>query len=403
MPRRKVNITRIASLLTRDETPPAMPSAHVTPAFLTSTYLYEDVEKTQRTFRGEEVSYVYSRWSHPNAEEVERKLEALETYGTDLKARALVFASGMAAISSAIQALAAPGDTILAQGNIYGTTVDYFQYLSARYGVRVIYEDFTDPSKIESALHKHRHRISIVYLETPSNPTVRCCDIRQLCALTRKYGAVSIVDNTFATSYLQQPLRLGADVVVYSGTKYLNGHGTGLSGALVGQSDKWMADIAKIRKLTGCIASPFDCWLLNNGLKTLHLRMERHSDNALFVARTLLKLPAVKKVYYPGLPEDISYNIAKKQMYKYGGVLAFEVVGGYQRAMRVLKRVRHCRVTASLGVTDTLIQHPASMSHYFVPEDQRLRYHIHDGLLRLSVGIDDPQDVTDDLIRALGE
>ncbi|MFN8298899.1 MAG: aminotransferase class I/II-fold pyridoxal phosphate-dependent enzyme [Chitinophagales bacterium] len=374
---------------------------HSTPIYTTSTYIYESADKAQKVFNGEEQAYIYSRWSHPNAEMVERKLESLETFGLNLKARALVFSSGMGAISALFQSLLKPGDTLIAQGNIYGTSVDYFNHYGSTYGIKVVYADLQDLNAVESLL-KADKKVKLIYAETPSNPTLACYDLKVLASLAHKYKARIGVDNTFASPYLQQPFKFGVDFIVHSATKYLNGHGTGLSGFLVSTDVKFMEnEVWKVRKITGTICSAFDAWLLNTGMKTLSLRMEQHCKNATTIANYLHKHAAISKVNYLSLKDHPDHKLAKKQMRNFGGVLSFELKGGYKAGERFMKRIKFCKLTASLGTIDTLIQHPASMSHSFVPKAQREAFGITDGLIRMSVGLEDVNDILADIENAL--
>ncbi|MFN8286481.1 MAG: aminotransferase class I/II-fold pyridoxal phosphate-dependent enzyme [Chitinophagales bacterium] len=374
---------------------------HSAPIFTSSTYIYESAEKAQQVFRGEEQAYIYSRWSHPNAELVESKLDQLETFGLNVKAKALLFSSGMAAVSALFQSLLKPGDALIAQGNIYGTAVDYFNHYASLFNVEVVYADFGKPEEVENILRSKKN-VKLLYAETPSNPTLNCYDLKLLSKLAHKYKAVLAVDNTFASPYLQQPFKFGVDFIVHSATKYLNGHGTALSGFLVGTDVKFMkGEVWKVRKITGTICSPFDAWLLNVGMKTLALRMDKHCENAMKVARYLQTHKAVTKVNYLGLKEHADHALAKRQMKDYGGVLSFELKGGYKAGEKLMKKIKFCKLTASLGTIDTLIQHPASMSHYFVPKPQREQYGITDGLIRISVGLEDVEDILNDLEQAL--
>lgn len=374
---------------------------HSSPIYTSSTYVYESAEKAQKVFRGEEEAFIYSRWSHPNAELVEKKLEQLETFGLDSEAKALVFSSGMSAISALFQSLLKPGDAVLAQGNIYGTTIDYLNHYGKTLGIEIIYADFSQLSELETQL-KTKKSIRLIYVETPSNPTLNCYDLKALSNLGKKYKARVAVDNTFASPYLQRPFKFGVDFIIHSATKYLNGHGTGLSGFLIGTDVEFMKkDVWKIRKLNGTICAPFDAWMLNVGMKTLSLRMDRHCSNALAVAKYLQKHPAVSKVNYLGLKEHTDHLLARKQMKDFGGVLSFELKKGYKAGEKLMKKIKFMKLTASLGTIDTLIQHPASMSHSFVPKAQREQYGITDGLVRLSVGIEDVKDIIRDLEQAL--
>jgi methionine-gamma-lyase len=374
---------------------------HTAPLYLSSTYIYESPEKAQQVFKGKEKAYIYSRWSHPNAELVERKIEQMEGYGSDTACRALLFSSGMAAISALFQSIIKPGDSLIVQGNIYGTSVDYINHIVQQFGLKVYYEDFKGPDKIEAILKKDK-KVKLLYTETPSNPTINCYDLKALATLAHKYKTRIAVDNTFASPYLQRPLGHGVDFVIHSSTKYLNGHGTGLSGLLV-SSDLVFIDkeVWTIRKLHGSICSPFDAWLLNLGMKTLSLRMQQHCANAMAMATWLQAHKAISKVHYLGLDSHPDHALAKKQMSSYGGVLSFEMKKGYKAGEKLMKHLKFCKLTASLGTTDTLIQHPASMSHYFVPKEQREKFGITDGLVRLSVGIEDLSDIIADFEQAL--
>jgi methionine-gamma-lyase len=376
---------------------------HTAPLYLSSTYVYESPEKAQAVFKGKEKAYIYSRWSHPNAELVERKIEQMETFGSDIKCRALLFSSGMAAISALFQSVIRPGDALLVQGNIYGTTIDYINHAAQQFDLKVYYEDLRKTDKVEAIL-KSDKKIKLLYAETPSNPTINCYDLKALSTLAHKYHTKIAVDNTFASPYLQRPLQFGVDLVIHSSTKYLNGHGSGLSGLLVGSDVAWMDKEAwTVRKLHGSICSPFDAWLLNMGMKTLTIRMRQHCTNAMAVAKWLAAHKAIAKVNYLGLESHPDHKLASSQMKDYGGVLSFEMRNGYKAGEKLMKKLKFCKLTASLGTTDTLIQHPASMSHYFVPKAQREKFGITDGLVRLSVGIEDVNDIIADFEQALKE
>lgn len=390
-----------ASITSQDQLLKKHTAPHTSAIFASSTYIYESAEQAQKVFNGDADAFIYSRWSHPNAELVEDKVARLESYGLPFAAQALIFSSGMAAIAALYQSILKPGDKILAQGNIYGTAIDFFNHHEDQLGVDVIYADFKKLNELESIL-KAEKQVKLMYIETPSNPTLNCYDLAALNGLAKKYGVKTAVDNTFATPYLQQPLKFGTDFVIHSATKYLNGHGTGLSGFLIGKDVEWIQKtVWKIRKLNGSICSPFDSWLLNLGLKTLSVRMEQHCKNTLQVARFLQQHPAVLKVNYLGLKDCADHRLAKKQMKNFGGVLSFEMKQGYKAGEKLMQKIKFCKLTASLGTTDTLIQHPASMSHSFVSKEQREEFGITDGLIRLSVGIEDVNDILNDLNQAL--
>ena len=374
---------------------------HTLPIYTTSTYVYESPEVAQQIFGRKVDGFVYSRFSHPNAQLVEEKMEKMETFGLGIKAKALIFSSGMTAISNLFQSLLQPGDCIIAQGNIYGTSVDFFSHFTEVYKMEVIYADFKKPEEIERLL-KSRKNVKLLYAETPSNPTISCYDLSVLGKLAAKYKVKFAVDSTFASSYLQQPIKYGADFVIHSATKYLNGHGTALGGILVGKDYEFMnTKVWKTRKITGGICSAFDAWLLNNGMKTLSLRMDKHCSNSLEVAKYLQSHPAVKEVHYLGLKNHPDHALAKRQMKDFGGVLAFDLKNGYKAGNKLMKKIKFCQLTASLGTIDTLLQHPASMSHSFVSKAQREKFGITDGLVRMSVGIENAEDIIADLEQAL--
>ncbi len=374
---------------------------HTLPIYTTSTYVYESPEIAQQIFGRKVDGFVYSRFSHPNAQLVEEKLEKMETFGLDIKAKALIFSSGMTAISNLFQSLLRPGDCIIAQGNIYGTSVDFFSHFTEVYKMEVIYADFKNLDEIETLL-KSKKNVKLLYAETPSNPTISCYDLNVLGKLAAKYKVKFAVDSTFASPYLQQPMKYGADFVIHSATKYLNGHGTALGGILVGRDYEFMnTNVWKTRKITGGICSAFDSWLLNNGMKTLSLRMDKHCSNSLTVAKYLQSHPAVKEVHYLGLKNHPDHALAKKQMKDFGGVLAFDLKNGYKAGNKLMKKIKFCQLTASLGTIDTLLQHPASMSHSFVSKEQREKFGITDGLVRMSVGIENAADIIADLEQAL--
>ena len=374
---------------------------HTLPIYTTSTFIYESPEIAQQIFGRKVEGFVYSRYSHPNAQLVEEKLEKMETFGLDIKAKALLFSSGMTAVSNLFQSLLRPGDCIIAQGNVYGTSVDFFSHFTEVYKMEVVYVDFKNTDEIETLL-KTKKNVKLLYCETPSNPTICCYDLNILGKLAAKYKVKLAVDSTFASPYLQQPFKYGADFVIHSATKYLNGHGTALGGILIGRDYEFMNNkVWKVRKITGGICSPFDSWQLNNGMKTLSLRVEKHCANALAVAKYLQAHPAIKEVHYLGLKDHPDHALAKKQMKNFGGVLAFDLKQGYKAGNKLMKKIKFCHLTASLGTIDTLLQHPASMSHSFVAKEQREQYGITDGLVRMSVGIEDVQDIIQDLEQAL--
>lgn len=376
--------------------------SHVPPIHATSTFVYESAEKAMSVFKGEEDAYIYGRWHNPTFSIIEEKIALLECYGLDIDTpQAVLFSSGMAAISSMFLSLGLKqGDAVLTQGNLYGTTTEMLNTIVAHHGIKIIYENLKDLARVEQLLKKNKS-IKVVYIETPANPTLDCYDLKALVALAKKYGKLTAADNTFATPYLQQPLAHGIDFVVHSTTKFLNGHGNAIGGIVVGTDKERMKQVWLMRKLLGGTPSPFDAFLLNNGIKTLVLRMEKHCDNAERVAEWLQQHPAVERVNYTGLPAHPDHELAISQMRRFGGILSFELKGGVKAGIKLMNGVKHCVLTASLGTADTLIQHPASMTHVQVDKAQRLAFGITDGLVRLSVGIEDVEDIIADLEQAL--
>ena len=372
---------------------------HVPPIYATSTFVYEDHETLKRIHEGES-GYVYTRWDNPTAKVVEEKIAALEAHGLDIPhASALFFSSGMAAMSAALMSVVNAGDTIVTHSNIYGTTGELLSTTLSRFGVRTVFGDVHDMQWLRGALEHDHARILLI--ETPNNPTLDCYDLEALSGLAHGYNANVVVDNTFASPVIQQPFRFGADLIAHSTTKYLNGHGTGIGGIVIGKDKELMAQVWYQRKVVGGNASPFEAWALNNGLKTLPLRMERHCTNAMHVAQWLNDRTEVAKVNYPGLESHARHELAKKQMTGFGGMLSFELKGGLQAGVALMKNIRFCTLTATLGTADTLIQHPASTSHVQVPREQRIAGGITDGLVRMSIGIEDVEDVIGDLEQAL--
>lgn len=383
-----------------DNSGPVTP--HLQPIYAGSTFIYPGAQKAMEVFQGKESAFIYSRWDNPSYRLVEQKVAALETYGSNLQAEGLLFASGMAAISSVLLSFGlGKGDTIITQGNLYGTTTEMLNVIMAQTGVNIIYTDFADLAALEAYI-KADSSIKLMYIETPANPTLACYDLAALAKLAKAHDILTVCDNTFATPYLQRPLTLGIDYVAHSTTKFLNGHGTATGGLVISTHKEHMQrKVWQMRKLLGGNASAFDAFLLNNGIKTLVLRMDKHQTNAQQVAEFLEGHPAIDKVNYPGLPSHEDHALAKKQMDGFGSVISFELKGGLQAGIDLMDRVKLCILTATLGTTDTLLQHPASMTHVQVPKAQREQFGITDGLIRLSVGLENVEDIIADLQQAL--
>ncbi len=364
-----------------------------TPIFMSSTFAFANADQGARLFAGEEEGYVYTRLGNPTTAALEREMAFLEEGEA-----ALACASGMGATTVACLTLCGAGDRIVASNTLYGGTHQLFAQTLPRLGIEVVEVDARDPAKVASAIDD---RTRLVHIETPANPTLALIDIREVAEVCRRRGVPLMVDNTFATPYLQQPLTLGADIVLHSATKYIGGHGDVVAGVLVGSRE--FIDRARgegMRDL-GPVLSPFNSWLLLRGLKTLPVRMEKHCENAMEVAQFLEFHPAVEKVLYPGLRIHPRHALAKTQMRGFGGMVSFLVKGGREAGRMVMDRVGLWTLAVSLGDVDSLIEHPASMTHSTYNEEQLAEAGIGPGLVRLSVGLEDVDDLVDDLKQAL--
>ncbi|HEY8388088.1 MAG TPA: aminotransferase class I/II-fold pyridoxal phosphate-dependent enzyme [Parasegetibacter sp.] len=381
--------------------------SHLTPIYASSTFTFDTAEQGMMRFEEKEQGYIYTRWGNPNFTEAEEKICALEGFGLNdenkqaLKLKALLHASGQAAMTTMFLANLKAGDKVLSHYSLYGGTHELLHKILPPLGVEPVIVDLRDLQKTANAL-KSDPAIKWIHLETPANPTIQCVDIRAISDLAKERGIPVSVDNTFATPYLQQPFALGADYVFHSTTKYLNGHGTAIGGVLIGKDpDTMNGRILKCYRLLGGNANPFDAYMLINGLKTLELRMERHCANAKAVAEFLQSHKAVSKVNYTGLPSHPDYELASRQMKQAGPVLSVELKGGMDAGKQFIDRLQLCTRAVSLGTTDTLISHPASMTHYGVPKAAREEAGITDGLIRMSVGIENIEDILEDLDQAL--
>lgn len=385
--------------------------SHLPPIYQNSVFTFDDTESGAEIATGKRPGYYYTRLNNPNHQQLARKLAALEAWDlirqnpdTDPEeiSGGLVFASGMAAVTAAILACVQAGDTVLTQAALYDGTYLFLKNLAPRYGINVVWVMDNTPTGWKEAFDAHPET-KLAYLETPVNPTLRLTDIRAVSELAHAHDARVAVDNTFATPYCQRPMTLGADIVVHSTTKYISGHGQVLGGAvLTTDLDLLHGQLYQIYKLLGGTPSPIDTWMTNIGLKTLDLRMKCQCRNALRLAKVLENQPKVSRVYYPGLTSHPDHNLARVQMHDYGGMIAFELEGGIEAGKRMMNHVRVATLAVSLGNVDTLIQHPASMTHCHTPYDRRMAAGITDGLVRLSVGIEDASDLIFDLLQAIG-
>ncbi|MDD5369968.1 MAG: PLP-dependent aspartate aminotransferase family protein [Anaerolineaceae bacterium] len=384
--------------------------AHVTPIYQTSTFSYPDVATGVAIWKGEEPGYIYTRLGNPNYEQLAEKVAVLE--GLDLLraqpqqnpgelVAGQVFATGMAAVTTCLLTCAQAGDTIIAQEAIYGGSYTFLTEIAPRYGIQTVWLKDPTPAAWEAAFAAHPDA-RLAYAESPANPTMNIVDLAHLAQVAHRYGAWVMADNTFATPFCQRPLSLGVDVVIHSTTKYLSGHGLVVGGVAVSTHVDWVKkDLTKLLKILGSSPSPFDTWLTNIGLKTFEIRMERHNTNAMAVAQYLAQHPKVAEVYYPGLPSHPGHAVASRQMFSFGPMLSFEVKGGFAAGESLMNHVKVATLAVSLGNVDTLIEHPASMTHYNVPREARLRMGLSDGLVRLSVGVENVQDILADLDQAL--
>lgn len=354
------------------------------PIYQTSTYAQEGL--------GKHKGFEYARTQNPTRSALEQNLAALEGGKA-----CFAFASGMAA-TNAVMTLLQAGDHVIVSDNTYGGTFRLFDKVLRKFGVEFSYVDAREPQNVEEAT---RAETRMVFVETPTNPVMSLVDIRAVSEITRRRGLRLVVDNTFMSPYFQRPLELGADIVVHSTTKYLNGHSDSVGGAVILNDEEDIRAMAFIQNAAGAIISPMDAWLVMRGTKTLAVRMRQHDENGRIVAQFLSEHPSVKRVYYPGLKSHPQHDLASRQMSGFGGMISFET-GSLENAKRVLEAVRVCTLGESLGGVESLISHPATMTHASVPETERARLGITDGLVRVSVGIEDVEDIIADLDQALG-
>lgn len=407
MPQKKIPFSGFSSVAIHGGHQADSNNAHLTPIYASSTYIFDDAEQGMRRFNGEEKGYIYSRWGNPTISEAEEKIAALESFGiagengNPLELKAILHSSGMAALSTLMIGTLKAGDKILTHYSLYGGTQELVEKVLPPLGIEAIIVDLRDLEKAAEAMNAD-DSIKMLYLETPANPTIQCVDIGELTRLAKNNNLLVAVDNTFATPYLQQPFLYGVDYVFHSTTKFLNGHGTAIGGALLGRDVSFMSGhITKIHRLLGGNSNPFDAYLLTQGMKTLEVRMERHCHNAMEVSSFLEQHPAVSKVNYLGLASHPDFNTASRQMRHPGAMLSFEMKDGLEAAKLFINKLQMCIRAVSLGTCDTLLCHPATMTHHGVPKEKRAHYGITDGLIRMSVGIENVQDIILDLELAL--
>ena len=365
------------------------------PIYQTSTFIFDSAEQGGRRFALEEAGYIYTRLGNPTTTVLENKIAVLEEGEAGV-----AMSSGMGAISSTLWTVLKAGDHIVTDKTLYGCTFALMNHGLTRFGVEVTFVDTSNLDEVKNAMKKNTR---VVYLETPANPNLKIVDLEALSKLAHTNpNTLVIVDNTFATPYMQKPLKLGADIVVHSVTKYINGHGDVIAGLVV--TNKELADQIRfvgLKDMTGAVLGPQDAYYIIRGMKTFEIRMERHCANAKKVVEFLNKHPKIEKVYYPGLETHPGYEIAKKQMKDFGAMISFELKGGFEAGKTLLNNLKLCSLAVSLGDTETLIQHPASMTHSPYTKEEREAAGITDGLVRLSVGLENVEDIIADLEQGL--
>ena len=365
------------------------------PIYQTSTFIFDSAEQGGRRFALEEAGYIYTRLGNPTTTVLENKIAALEEGEA-----AVATSSGMGAISSTLWTVLKAGDHIVTDKTLYGCTFALMNHGLTKFGVEVTFVDTSNLDEVKKAMKKNTR---VVYLETPANPNLKIVDLEALAKLAHTNpNTLVIVDNTFATPYMQKPLKLGADIVVHSVTKYINGHGDVIAGLVI--TNKELADQIRfvgLKDMTGAVLGPQDAYYIIRGMKTFEIRMERHCKNAKEVVEFLNKHPKIEKVYYPGLETHPGHEIAKKQMKDFGAMISFELKGGFEAGKTLLNSLKLCSLAVSLGDTETLIQHPASMTHSPYTKEEREAAGITDGLVRLSVGLENVEDIIADLEQGL--
>lgn len=374
---------------------------HILPIYNTSAFVFDDIQQGIKIFEGKEEGFSYSRYDNPTLATTAAKLAALESIDLKDKAHCVLCGSGMGAISTLLYSVLEHGDTILTQGDLYGGTTELIQNHLVKFGIKSIVVDFNDKDAVKKVLNEET--IKLIYIETPSNPLLNCVDLKSVAAIAKEHNIITAIDNTFASCYLQRPLNYGIDYVIYSTTKYLNGMGNALGGAIITLEHDKFKKAWNVMKLNGTYCSPTDAWYLYNGLKTFPIRMDRHCANALALAEFLEGHSSVKKVNYPGLKSHPGHEIAKNQMAAFGGMLSFEINGTLDQVLKFMNSLNLASLAPTLGNVDTILLHPATSSHLKVDKAQREKVGITDGLVRVSVGIESIEDLIRDFDQALGQ
>ena len=366
---------------------------HSMPIFTTSSYVFASAEQASLRFTGKQPGNIYSRFTNPTVSAFQERLALMEQ-----GERCLAFASGMAAIMAVGMALLKAGDHVLCSRSVFGNTILAFQNYFGKFGVTTDFVDLTDLSAWEAAI---RPNTRFLFLETPSNPLIEIADIQALAELAHSHGSLLVVDNVFCTPVLQKPLSLGADLVVHSATKYIDGQGRCIGGAVIGNEQLIEKEIYPYLRTGGASMSPFNAWVFLTGLETLAVRMAAHCDNAFALAKWLEQQPGVAKVHYPGLASHAQHELAKRQQSRFGAVVSFELHGGQEQAWRLIDSTRLISITANLGDVKTTITHPATTTHGRLSPEARAAAGIKDSLVRISVGLENIEDIKNDLLRGL--
>ena len=383
--------------------------SHTTPIYATSTFTFDSTDEGMERFKSDDKTRIYTRWGNPTFTAAQDVIAALEAHGikntdgTPLELIAYLHASGQAAMSTLFLSNLSAGDTLISHYSLYGGTQELMQKILKEAGITTVLVDVRDLALLEKTI-KENPNTKLIHLETPANPTLQCVDIEAITKIAHQHGVKVSVDNTVATPYLQQPFALGVDFVFHSATKFLNGHGSALHGVLLGKDLEFMkTKVWKWHVLLGGNANPFDAYLLIQGMKTLEIRMERHCSNTKKIADFLAQHPAIEKVNYTGHASHPEHAIASKQMKHHAPLLSFELKGGIEAGKKFIDALQVCTRAVSLGTVDTLVSHPATMTHYGIPREERIKYGITDGLIRMSVGIENFEDLEWDLTQALAK
>lgn len=380
------------TLAIRTQTERSHNNEHSVPLYLTSSFIFDSAEDLRAAFNDETDALIYSRYGNPNTDEFIKKICVLE--GLE---HGVATASGMAAIYASFMALLKSGDHVISCASVFGATHTIFTKYFPKFGMSHSYFNAGNPQEIEALI---KPETKIIYLETPTNPAIEVIDLEMVASIAHKHNLIFVVDNCFATPYLQRPAFFGADLVIHSATKYLDGQGRVLGGVVVGKKEL-IHEIYLFNRIVGASMSPFNAWVLSKSIETLALRMDRHSENALYVAQALEKNVAFETVSYPFLPSHPQYQIAKKQMKAGGGIIAFSFKGGYEAAERFMDKLQMIKISPNLGDSRTIATHPASSTHCKLSENDRLKVGITNGLVRISVGLESKEDILRDILQAL--